>query len=64
MESKTYEINNIVILARLKIGNRRTPCKYCVHMYVSGEIIPVETVPGMVDRVNSSMIYLIKCKNL
>jgi hypothetical protein len=22
-------------------------CKYCVHMYLNGKIIPVETTPGM-----------------
>jgi hypothetical protein len=22
-------------------------CKYCVHRYVNGKMIPVETVPGM-----------------
>jgi hypothetical protein len=22
-------------------------CKYCVHMYVTGKMIPVHTVPGM-----------------
>jgi hypothetical protein len=22
-------------------------CKYCVHMYVNGKMIPVETIPGM-----------------
>jgi hypothetical protein len=22
-------------------------CKYCVHMYVSGKMIPAETIPGM-----------------
>jgi hypothetical protein len=22
-------------------------CKYCVHMYVNGEMRPVETIPGM-----------------
>jgi translation initiation factor 2 beta subunit (eIF-2beta)/eIF-5 len=44
-------------------------------MYVNGKIIPVETIPamegegrikengGMVERVNSSMIYLIYIKN-
>jgi hypothetical protein len=37
-------------------------------MYVNAKIIPVEIVPGVVgegvDGVNSSMIYLIHCKNL
>jgi hypothetical protein len=38
-------------------------------MYVNGKIILVETIPGMgrgrmVEGVNSSMIYLIHCKNL
>jgi hypothetical protein len=41
-------------------------------MYVSGKMIPVESVPGIgeerwkraVEGVNSSMIYLIHCKNL
>jgi hypothetical protein len=40
-------------------------------MYVNGKIIPVETIPGMgkkgimrmVERMNSSMTYLIHCKN-
>jgi hypothetical protein len=22
-------------------------CKYCIHMYINGKMIPVETVPGM-----------------
>jgi hypothetical protein len=43
----------------------------CVHMYVSAKVIPVETIPGMGGggikknrgRMNSSMIYLIHCKN-
>jgi hypothetical protein len=46
-------------------------CKYCVHMYVNGKMIPVETIPGMGGGrikengggVNSSMIYLIHYKN-
>jgi hypothetical protein len=25
-------------------------CKYCVHMYVNGKMIPVETVPGIGGR--------------
>jgi hypothetical protein len=41
-------------------------------MYVSAKMIPVETVPGVrrggmkerSGRVNSSMMYLIHCKNL
>jgi hypothetical protein len=40
-------------------------------MYVNGKMRPVETIPGMMGRglmgkdggVNSSMIYLIYCKN-
>jgi acyl CoA:acetate/3-ketoacid CoA transferase beta subunit len=38
-------------------------------MYVNAKMIPVETVPGMggsrraVEEVNSSVIYLIRCKN-
>jgi hypothetical protein len=40
-------------------------------MYVNGKMRPVKTVPGMgrgrdrrmVEGVNSSMIYLIYCKN-
>jgi hypothetical protein len=40
-------------------------------MYVSAEVITVETIPGMgeggrrkvVEGVNSNMIYLIYCKN-
>jgi hypothetical protein len=47
-------------------------CKYCVHLHVNGKLISVETVPGMgekdgwrrmMEEVNSSMIYLIQCKN-
>jgi hypothetical protein len=26
---------------------QRIYCKYCVHMYVKGKIIPVKTVPRM-----------------
>jgi predicted transposase YdaD len=33
-------------------------------MYVNGEMIPVETVQESKERVNSSMMYLIHCKNL
>jgi hypothetical protein len=25
-------------------------CKYCVHMYVNGKMIPVETIPEMGER--------------
>jgi hypothetical protein len=25
-------------------------CKYCIHMYENGKMIPVETVPGMGGR--------------
>jgi hypothetical protein len=25
-------------------------CKYCVHMYINGKMIPVETIPGMGGR--------------
>jgi hypothetical protein len=25
-------------------------CKYCLHMYVNGKMIPVETIPGMGGR--------------
>jgi hypothetical protein len=32
-----------------------------MHMYVNAKMIPVETVP--VEGVNSSVIYLIHCKN-
>jgi hypothetical protein len=44
-------------------------CKYYVHVYVNGKMIPVVTIPGMelageqrrmMERVNSSSIY---CKN-
>jgi hypothetical protein len=47
-------------------------CKCCVHMYVNAKMIPVETVPGSGGGenkgerwagVNSSMTYLIHCKN-
>jgi hypothetical protein len=27
-------------------------CKYCVHMYVNGKIIPVETIPRMGGEEN------------
>jgi hypothetical protein len=27
-------------------------CKYCVCMYVNGKMIPVETIPGMGERVD------------
>jgi hypothetical protein len=30
----------------LAITQTKNLCKYCVHMYVNGEIIPVETIPG------------------
>jgi hypothetical protein len=41
--------------------------KYCVHMYVNGKMVSIETIPGMGGGileengkgVNSSMIYLI-----
>jgi hypothetical protein len=39
----------------------------CAHLYVDAKRIPVETIPGIwggVEGVNSSMIYLIQCKNL
>jgi hypothetical protein len=47
-------------------------CKYCVHIYANGKIRPVETIPRTVrgrikendGGVNSSMIYLIYCKNI
>jgi hypothetical protein len=43
-----------------------------MNMYVNTKMIPVETVPGMgkgirrraVEGLNSSMVYLIQCKNL
>jgi hypothetical protein len=35
-------------------------CKYYVHMYVNGKMRPVETIPGMGEWVNSTMIH---CKN-
>jgi flavoprotein len=35
----------------------------CVHMYVNGKMIPIESIPGMGEGVNSSMIYLIYCKS-
>jgi hypothetical protein len=25
-------------------------CKYCVHMYVNGKVIPAKAIPGMVGR--------------
>jgi hypothetical protein len=43
----------------------------CVYMYINGKMRPVETIPGMgaryrrmVEWVNSSMVYLIYCKNI
>jgi hypothetical protein len=36
-------------------------------MYVNAKMIPIETIPGIgrvVEGVNSSIIYLIYCKNL
>jgi hypothetical protein len=27
-------------------------CKYCVHMYVNGEMRPIETLPGMGEGNN------------
>jgi hypothetical protein len=33
-------------------------------MYVNGKMIPVETVPGIMEGVNLSMMHLIHCKNL
>jgi hypothetical protein len=32
-------------------------------MYVNAKMIPVETTPGMVVGMNSSMMYLVHCKN-
>jgi hypothetical protein len=43
--------------------------KKCVYTYVNVKLVPVETIPGMGgggnkgEGVNSSMIYLIHCKN-
>jgi hypothetical protein len=45
--------------------------KYYVHMYVNAKMIPVETIPGIEREgikescrgMNSSMIYLVHCKN-
>jgi hypothetical protein len=37
----------------------------CIHVW-KWKIIPVETIPGMggmVEGINSSMIYLIHCRN-
>jgi hypothetical protein len=47
-------------------------CKKYVHMYVNAKMKPIETVPGIrggeikesSGGVNSSMVYLIHCKNL
>jgi hypothetical protein len=47
-------------------------CKYYMHMYVNGKMRPAETIPGlgegeesrMVEEGNSSMMYLIYCKNI
>jgi hypothetical protein len=45
--------------------------KYCAHMYANGKVRPAETAPGMGvgekmendGGVNSSMLYLIYCKD-
>jgi hypothetical protein len=47
--------------------------QYCIYIYVNGKMRPVKTVPGMGEGcnkwddgggwVNSTMIYLIYCKN-
>jgi hypothetical protein len=45
--------------------------KYCVHRYVNGKMRPAENIPGMGwgwikdndGGMNSTMIYLIYCKN-
>jgi uncharacterized protein (DUF433 family) len=45
--------------------------QYCVHMYINGTMIPVETIPemrqeGIKENDGGSefnMIYLIYCKN-
>jgi hypothetical protein len=29
---------------------RQIWCKYCVHMYVNGKMIPIETIPGMEEE--------------
>jgi hypothetical protein len=42
-------------------------CKYCIHMYVNGKVIPVETIPemgggeyeGIVEGMHLCTIYLI-----
>jgi hypothetical protein len=31
-------------------------CKYCVHMYINGKMLSIETIPGMGGGVHSSMI--------
>jgi hypothetical protein len=33
-------------------------------MYINAKMTPVETIPGIGEGVNSSMIHLIHCKNL
>jgi hypothetical protein len=50
-------------------GRRVDTVQKNVYMYVNANMVPVETVPGiegvlMMEGVNSSIIYLIHCKNL
>jgi hypothetical protein len=46
-------------------------CKQCIHTYANAKMIPLETIPGVRVMMigeskagDSSMIYLIHCKNL
>jgi hypothetical protein len=50
------------VVGRWVVG--RIWSKQCIHIYVNAKMIPVETVLGMGGEGNSSMIYLIHCKNL
>jgi hypothetical protein len=35
-------------------GNGVEEYKYCVHMYVNGKMTPVETIPGMGQRIKEN----------
>jgi hypothetical protein len=53
------------------VGRRMKTVQKCVHVYVNGQMIIVEAIPGMevkehgkmMDGVNPIMMYLIYCKN-
>jgi hypothetical protein len=73
---QNWRRGSLALVGRGEGGKRNTNmtrCKQCVHMHVNAKMRPVETVPGirgggMGERSggggNSSMIYLIHCKNL